>query len=194
MHEKQRQTPIVKDSGKRKFRILRPSEYVLLRDAAGSLENQTRLDALLLTGARYVECQRLHEHPEWLDGRFAHLPAEASRKVLRRQRERWVWLSSKGVTVLPYFFEGKQLPGWKAWERNMRRWAEKAALDPAYISAKSTRKSWESWLVYYYPNQIQAIFLSQGHTEITALKHYVNLPFTEEDRRDMKEWVEGWGQ
>ncbi len=188
------QAPIVKDSGSRKFRILRPSEYVLLRGAAASLENQTRLDALLLTGSRYVEGQRLHEHPEWLDGRFVHLPAEASRKALRKQHERWVRLSNRGVTILPYFFRGKQLPDWKAWERDMRRWAAKAGLDPAFISAKTLRKSWESWLVFYFPNQVPAIFLNQGHTETTALKHYINLPFTEEDRRDMREWVEGWQQ
>jgi len=60
--------PIVKVG----VRILRPAEYELLRQGAESLENQTRTDALLLSGLRYVEAQRLQENPDWLDDMFVH--------------------------------------------------------------------------------------------------------------------------
>lgn len=71
-------------------------EYEQLWKGARSQENQTRLDALLLTGLRYVEAQRLQENPDWLDGKFVHLPEYAQKKVKRQQRERWIRLSDKG--------------------------------------------------------------------------------------------------
>jgi len=49
-------------------------EYEQLWKGAWSQENQTRLDALLLTGLRYVEAQRLQENPDWLDRRFHTSP------------------------------------------------------------------------------------------------------------------------
>lgn len=55
-------------------RVLRPAEYEQLRQGAGTLDNQTRSDALLLTGLRYVEAERLQNNPDWVDGRFMHLP------------------------------------------------------------------------------------------------------------------------
>ena len=62
--------PIIKGT----VRILRPSEYEKLREGAETLDNQTRLDTLLLTGASYIEGTRLYSHPDWVDGRFVHLP------------------------------------------------------------------------------------------------------------------------
>jgi len=41
-----------------------------LREEAGTLENQTRSDVLLLTGLRYIEAQRLQTNPGWIDGWF----------------------------------------------------------------------------------------------------------------------------
>ena len=65
-------------------RILRPSEYEMLRDGPSSVQNQTRLDALLLTGLRYVEAQRFQENPDRVDKRFIHLPEGPQRKALRQ--------------------------------------------------------------------------------------------------------------
>src|SRR5438552_15893944 len=104
---------------KTEVRILRPAEYEQLRDGAKGLENQTRCDALLLTGLRYVEAQRLQSNPDWVDGRFIHLPAFAQRKAKRTQKERWVRLSSKGTSLVPYFFQTKPLPTWKRWTQNL---------------------------------------------------------------------------
>src|SRR6267143_3558606 len=97
--------PILKSD----VRILRPTEYERLGEGARTLENQTRSDALLLTGLMYVEAQRLQSNPDWVDGRFIHLPAFAQRKIRRKQKERWVRLSSKGVSRRPYFFKTKPL-------------------------------------------------------------------------------------
>src|SRR5437879_6855080 len=95
--------PILKSG----VRILRPNEYEQLREGARTLENQTRADGLLLTGLRYVEAQRLQTNPDWLDGRFVHLPAYAQRKTKRTQKERWVTLSSKGASPLALFLQNQ---------------------------------------------------------------------------------------
>jgi len=173
-------------------RILRPCEYEALREAAKKLENQVKLDALLLTGLRYVEAQRLQMHPEWFDGRFINLPEHAQRKWKRKQRERWVRLNPLGQSILPFFFKAKRLPSWKAWTLNLKRWAEWAGLDPVGLGPKTTRKTWESWLVTCYPQHLALICLSQGHTELTSLQYYLNMPFTEVDKLEMRKWVEGW--
>jgi len=47
-------------------------------------------------------------------------------------------------------------------------------------------------MVMSYPERVLEVFLSQGHSEMTSLTHYLNLPFTEVDRLQMKDWVLGW--
>ncbi len=185
-----KQVPILKGK-KIKTRILRPSEYEMLRKGAGKIENQTNLDACLLLGARYIECQYIQNNPSSFDGNFITIPEE--KKVERTASERWIRLNDKGKTILPYFFTNKvKLPSPQAWRLDMQRWAVNADLDPVGLSPRTLRKTLESWLVYYYPNAIHLIFLSQGHTELTALKHYMNLPFVDQDKADMKRWIEGW--
>jgi hypothetical protein len=188
--------PIIKQG----IRILRPFEYELLRDGAGKLENQTNLDCLLLTGARYIEAQRLQEHKEWLDGIFVHIPAWAQKKLKkiagkrrpRTQRERWIRLNPLGRNKLPYFFKNTPLPSIQGWSKNLKRWARQVDLDPEGLSAKTSRKTWESWLLFYYPELTMQICLSQGHTTTVSLQHYAGMPFSNQDRKDMSSWVEGW--
>ena len=60
------------------------------------------------------------------------------------------------------------------------------------FTVKSFRKTYESWLVYYYPQQQLEVAMSQGHTMVTQIRHYLNLPFTDQDKLEMREFVEGW--
>ena len=57
--------------------------------------------------------------------------------------------------------------------------------------SKTLRKSWECWLVASYPERVLEVFLSQGHTQMTALSHYLGLPFTQGDKGAMLEYVGG---
>ena len=179
--------PIIKS----RVRILRPNEYEQLRLNI-SLEKQTQLDVLLLGGMRYVEAQRLQKNPEWFDGNFIHLPEGAQKKKKRKQRERWIRLNPLAKAKIPYFFEGKLLPNINSWNFWLKRVGEKSGIGSKGLSAKTTRKTWESWLAFYYPSQISLIFLSQGHTDLVSLQHYLNMPFLESDKVEMKNWVEGW--
>ncbi len=187
----EKKIPILK--GKNiKTRILRPSEYEVLREGAMKLENQTLLDACLLLGARYKECGRIQQNSKWFDGNFIHLPAEAQQKVKRKQTERWIRLSSRGTAILPFFFETRKMPAVQAWNENLLRWARRKDLDPVGITARCLRKTYESWLIFSFPAATNLVYLSQGHTTLTSLQHYVNLPFLDEDKKLMKPWVEGW--
>lgn len=174
-------------------RILRPCEAIKLINAIPKREHETQFKALLLSGMRYIEAQRLFEHPGWFDGTFIHLPSMAIQKAKRRQKERWIRLNPLGREVMKTFLVLKyNLPTWQSWGENLRRWAEKCDIDSVGFSPKTTRKTWESWLVFYYPDKLTNIVLSQGHTILTAIQHYINMPFIEEDKRDMREFVEGW--
>ena len=183
--------PIVRSSEKFQVRILRPVEFETLRDA---MDPNTRriCTSLLLTGMRYAELQRFRENPDWLDGKFIYLPRGSMLKVKAKQRERAIRLSDMGKTLLPDLFQVPHpLPELPTLDMKLRR-LSKRILDGAPINNKSFRKTWESWLVFYYPDKALQIALSQGHTTTTQYEHYLNIPFEEDDRKEMRKWVEGW--
>ena len=180
---------------KQKTRIFRPFEWQRVLSGCPKIELRTMLEALLFTGMRYVEMQRFQEYPSWFDGDFVHLPNElASKKVKRTQRERWVRLNGQGKMVVRYFLNNnKKLPTYQTWNENLRTWARRGGLrDLEGVCCKSTRKTWESWLLFYYPNRIFDITTSQGHTQTISIQHYVNMPFSERDQLEIKNYVQGW--
>jgi len=174
-------------------RILRPNEWKALVEGCPKSDYKTILQTLLFTGMRYIELQRFQSYPSWFDGDFVHLPKEASHKKKRTQRERWVRLNNQGKMVVEYFKNVKRhVPTYQSWNENLKCWCKRVNLDPEGVSVKTTRKTWESWLMFYFPQHIATITLSQGHTQIISLQHYVNMPFTESDRIGIKNYVEGW--
>ena len=187
---------INKKTGKKydnRIRIFRPKEFDRLLKGCKKVEYQTILETLLYTGTRYVELQRVQQSPDWFDGEFLHLPFDAVNKEKRTQNERWVRLNPQGRTTLKFFLRlDVKMPSYQSWSANMKRWARNVNMEPRWLSSKCTRKTWESWLMFYYPDQLPQVALSQGHTQLTSLQHYVNLPFTEADRNEMKQYVENW--
>jgi len=179
---------ILKRFGKSQVRILRPMEYEAIRKAV-KLEQAIMLDGLLLTGMRYVEARRFQQQPEWLERNFIHVP---SLKVKAKQKERWIRLSNYAQQTIPLFLKGTKLPGKATFDKNLKRWSQKAGIDPIGLCAKTTRKTMESWLVFYYPDRIVNIMQSQGHDTLTSLEHYLNLPFDNTDKEAMKKWLDGW--
>jgi len=177
-----------------KTRIFRPFEVEMLKDAIPKLDYVNKFEVLLYTGMRYIEVLRLYKHPEWFDGEIVHLTKEASKKKKATISERYVHLNAVGKNVVAHYLKSKKtLPkNYATWTENLRRWAIKAKLYPDLIGPKTTRKTWESWLVFYYPDKFNQIFLSQGHSQLTSLRHYLNLPFSSKDKEEMKKFVEGW--
>lgn len=202
--------PILKEGKKFKVRILRPSEYSLLRQGAVKNHYQVQLDALLYTGMRYIEMRRLHSNPGWLDSSgFVYLPQEASGKALnpveyftrdgrkkirrpRSQLNRWVKLNPQGLMAISLYLRGPQLPVWQTWTIWFKEWAERIGLEPAGLGPKTTRKTWESWLTFYYrQDRFLEIVQSQGHTTGTSLGHYLSMPFLPKDKEEMEPYVKG---
>lgn len=181
-------------SGKQKVRILRPWEVRQLVDAIPKTDYQLIFKTLLFTGARYIEIARFQKHLEWLDGQFIELPSElASRKAKRKQKERWIRLNPRGQEVVQAFKGVKTpLPSYINWTMALKRWAEKAGIDSSYLGPKTTRKTWESWLVFCFEEKLIRILTSQGHDKTTAINHYINLPFTDDDKKEMLQFVGGW--
>jgi len=174
-------------------RIFRPCEYKLVVNAIPKQEHRTMLNTLLFTGARYVEMQRFQTNPQWFDGEFIHLPEMAIKKQKRKQKNRVIILNSLGRQIIPYFLQLKRkLPCSETWKTNLRRWTMKAGSSPEGVNVKTTRKTWESWLLSKYPTRVMEITLSQGHTSITSIQHYMSIGFNEFDKRDMDEYVAGW--
>lgn len=177
----------------KKVRIFRPNEAKLFIAAIPKREYQLMFKALLYSGMRYIEMIRFQKHPQWFDGDFIHLPQEAQKKKKRKQLERWVRLNPRGKEVIWSFLDiDKTLPKYSSWVENLQRWAKVANVGIEGLSPKTTRKTWESWLVFYFEKDLIKILSSQGHTKSVSLEHYVNLPFVEIDRIQMKEFVDGW--
>jgi len=140
-----------------------------------------------ITILHYEEAVRLRKNPDWFYGNFIHLPEWAQQKAKRKQRERWVRLSIPGKYVMMEFFS-ITVPSRIA----LDKWLAYNFPLIEGLSAKSFRKMWESWLLFSYPDKAIEIALSQGHTELTQLRHYANLPFLDKDREEMKEFVVEW--
>lgn len=182
--------PILKNN----VRILRPIEFKAILNEIKKPHHRVMLQTLMFTGMRYIEVKRLKEHPRWFDGNFIKICfGKGIKKQQIRNKERWVRLNNLGKMVVPYYLDLlKPLPTNQTWRENMRRWGEAADLDPVGLCPKTTRKTWESWLVYFYPGRLLNIIQSQGHTSEIAMEHYLNCPFTETDVLQMKEYVSGW--
>ena len=176
-------------------------------DQIPKLEHETMFKMLLYTGMRYIEAKRLYDHDNkcpknerWFDREtgFIKLGKMAVMKEKIVQKERWVRLNMAGKMIVPYFLNlPKNLPSNVTWRENLRRWAKKIDLDPVGLCPKTTRKTWESWLIYYYMSSADnpitvMVAQSQGHTKLIQLEHYLNMPFTQEDKAGMGEFVSGW--
>ena len=177
---------IMTSKGESDTLILRPKEFKQIRESCDR-RHQIIMDCLLYTGMRYAELLRLREHPEWFDGQFIHLPPdEGQKKAKRTSPGRWVRLSIQGRKAVESLFD-IQLPS----NNSINQYFNYNFHIPDF-TVKSFRKTYESWLVYYYPQQQLEVAMSQGHTMMTQIRHYLNLPFTDRDKLEMREFVEGW--
>ena len=183
--------PIIKTG----TRILRPYEYETLKRVIPLQDHRNQLDTLLYTGMRYREMEQLRDNPDWYDPTTGSIsiPETAGGKRERTMKERTVYLSAQGMITIPYFFQmDRKITESKVWSMNLKRWGKKAELDPAGLNARTTRKTWESWLCVTYPQVLPLIAMSQGHTLMIAMQHYLNLPFTGSEVDRIKLYTAGW--
>jgi len=185
-------------------RVLTPGEADLIRGVISKPSNRALFDLMLYTGLRLEEVRQLVEHPGIFNEERRSLLIR-SRKVKAVQRSRNVILSDRGVEAVKAFLQAPKMPSSSsAWQMNLIRWCKAAGLSPlpgvsedeynSYgVNVRTSRKSWESWLMTAYPNRAVEIAMSQGHTESVSIRHYLNCNFTKDERSGIMDEVTGWG-
>jgi len=190
--------------------ILSAQEYEKIRSHLNPV-HQLIFDGMLFTGMRIEEFWRFVEHPEWFhpDRQYVELPPGSILKVKAKQKERLVALSFIGTSkvrdLVAAIMRGVIKPITKqGWGQNLKRAAKKAGLDfqvkdvktgkmKDTVSPKMLRKTWISWLMLWYPQDGLRIASSSGHDTGTLIRHYMSLPFSPQEKEQVKAYVIGWG-
>ena len=100
----------------------------------------------VITGLRYIELQRLHDNPSWYhkERNQIILPSDAQKKVKQKLVKRTI---DKLPSTFPYLFkaflEAPRPLHRDVWNKNLKRWSEKAGIEPK-IGPKTPRKTIES--------------------------------------------------
>ena len=176
------------------IRILALKEYEALKTAIPKEAHRTILDILLITGMRYIEVLRLYDHKEWYNENrnLIHLPESAQQKQKRRQLERTIYpLPSMFSYLLRDFWQANRPPLETTWNKNLQRWAVAAGINPYGLSVKTTRKTLESWMIASGIIE-SAVCLRQGHDNLTSMRHYQGLVFSDDELRDIKKKLTTW--
>lgn len=187
------------------LRVLRPVEYDMLRSSVDSENTKLFLDLSLYTGMRYIELVRLSQNLDWIreQTHTIYLSHEAALKVERKAPDRFVHLSREGWHAVADFKRKGLDPKEDLYTRRgftkfLKSNAAKAGISLDGLSAKTLRKTYESWLVQALvikgnqPSALALIAKSFGHLESTAIAHYINLDFTKEDIDKIMVRTAGW--
>jgi len=172
---------------------------------------------LLYTGVRYSELNQLIENPALFDEERASIVIASTKSKAVHPRRR-VLLNQHGIDAVKCWLANPYYVSPGVWNRRMQDYAKQAKLValPEYdryvcvdranrlfrqvrdniwgINVKSTRKTWESWLVSAHRDKAVEILRSQGHSDQTALDHYINVGFIKAERERIAEQVSGWGE
>ena len=84
------------------------------------------------------------------------------------------------------------IPTRQTLNEDLQRWSIKAGIGDKGITPKMFRKTLVSWLVFCCPERLLEIMLSMGHTDNVSMKHYLGLPFRNEDKDEMRNYIGGW--
>ena len=184
-------------------RVLTPEEADRIRTVIEKPSSRALFDLMLYTGMRLSEVVQLRDSPAIFDQERRTITIKSG-KAKATQISRNVCLSDKGLLAVEEYLKNPSVPSSPhVWQANLIRWAQRARLkalpgqeqsgNPTGITVRTSRKSWESWLLAAFPEKVINIVLSQGHTEATALRHYFNISWTQGEREAIKEQVKGWG-
>jgi hypothetical protein len=90
------------------------------------------------------------------------------------------------------FYADRKPPAESNWNTDLRAWAKLAGIAPYGLSAKTTRKTIESWLIKAEVNE-SAVCLRAGHDSVTSMKHYQGLAFNDIETQDIIRQLTVWG-
>lgn len=177
------------------IRIFVPVEYDKFKVGIPKKRHKTLFELSTITGMRYAEIQRLYDHPEWYSEsrNQIRLNEDAQKKVKRKAKERTIdLLPSTFPYILDQFFNWPAPPDIDTWNQDLKRWAVKTDFNPFGISAKTTRKSIESWMLSSGVPPFK-VYQRQGHDPQTSLYHYQGLSFTDIEMHQIKKRLMEWG-
>lgn len=177
------------------IRIFVPVEYDRFKAGIPKKRHKTLFELSTITGMRYAEIQRLYDHPEWYSEsrNQIRLNEDAQKKVKRKAKERTIdLLPSTFPYILDQFFNGPAPPDIDTWNQDLKRWAVKTNFNPFGVSAKTTRKSIESWMLSSGVPPFK-VYQRQGHDPETSLYHYQGLSFTDIEMHQIKKRLIEWG-
>lgn len=172
-------------------RVFTPFEADDIYYGIGKRKFKRAFDTALNTGMRYKELKLFAENPEWHRPKYNEifLPKTANKNRI----DRHVHLTENFNKFLgEYLDAGLYFPARRTWFDSIRRWAKRAGVqDQHNINVKTTRKTWESWLIKANYDPLK-VMLSQGHTQGTAILHYLNMSFTKDEIEAIKKKTLGW--
>jgi integrase len=184
-------------------RVFTPDEVKAIRSVISKPSLLALFNLLLYTGMRLSEVRQLVDNPLIFDKERKTILI-VSGKTKATQKDRNILLNEKGLQAVRGFLKNPVYPQSPfAWQKNLIRWCRAAHLaelpNPDYesnrygVTVRSTRKTWESWLMTCHEDKAVRIALSQGHKESTQIGHYLNLLFTDEEYNQICEEVSDWG-
>ena len=147
-----------------------------------------------ISGLRYVELQRLYDHPEWYNKSRNQiiLPKEAQKKVKQKLLKRTIdKLPSTFGYMFKLFLAGNRPPERTSWNLDLSRYSARAGISPK-VNLKTARKTIESWMLKCGIPEIE-IYSRAGHDPVTSLRHYQSLSFTDYELRDIIKRLAEWG-
>lgn len=181
-------------------RILFPSHWEFLLEAMREDRYKKLCTALLLSGLRPIEADRLQ--PAWYRGplRCLVLPDGACLKDRCEYKARTVRLGLPGCDAVDAYIHspdfGKLLPSRDrvTFRDTLIRYADAAGIGTQGISAKMFRKTCASWLTACFPERQAYIQASMGHCQDTMARHYLGIAFPEVEIEKMRKYHAEWGR
>ena len=185
-------------------RVLTPEEAYQTRAVIEKPSARALYDLMLYTGLRLVEVKQLAENPGIFDQERRTITIKSG-KAKASQISRNVCLSDKGLLAVEEYLKNPICSKEPVMSGRIKPYpvgttrpsqalpGQEQSSNPTGITVRTSRKTWESWLLAAYPDKVINIVLSQGHTETTALRHYFNISWTQAEREAIKEQVKGWG-
>lgn len=175
------------------IRILRPKEYQKLLCEVKKHYLKSVINTLLFAGMRYSELKRFHKHSEWFDGTKIDMPQIDFGGLNRTQNERLINLNAYGIKWVSDFLSFKgRIPSIQVTSNNITRWSTKAKVNKPFITIKTFRNTWLSWLINQYPNKIIEISTSLGFSDINGIKKLTDIPYDRNDESLIREYTKEW--
>jgi integrase len=202
---------------KQNTRVFMPTEYELLRSAMVSEQDQERIteliekgniakanyiqryqivcDALLLSGMRPIEFERMERSWYRAPRRCIVLPKGACKKEKCEYTERTIMLSLPGCDAIDrYLNSGIAKMGKVTMRDTLRRYAIRAGIGETGVTSKAFRKTLVSWLLACFEEKQASIAASMGHDIETIRKNYWGLGFPMKEIELMKtKYLVEWG-